>query len=367
MVTVDEFSRLVSGIYTAAVSPQYWESALREIDRTFGATGAALLWAGGGFYSVQNEVPSPKTRELYLTHYHQIDHVVQTMQRGPVGEVRTGTELVFPSRNSEFYADWLRPNEIEDGLFVRLNKGPRPTCFMMHTASRSDSFDTPDRLKLMGGLVVHLQQALRTHHQLVGLAQNNAEFAAALDVVRHGVVIVGSDAGIIKSNIAAEKILCAEDGVHSRSGRIAAASAHSEHELHHAIHTAVADDGINIRGGRSFTCPRPSGKRPYVIHVLPLHRDEMGERVWTASALVLIVDPERDPEPSTALLRRLYALTKTEADVTLRIMRGADAKQISDELSVSLPTIRTHIQHVLDKTDTHRQTDLVRLLMTLNP
>ena len=75
---------------------------------------------------------------------------------------------------------------------------------------------------------------------------------------------------------------------------------------------------------------------------------------------MLIIDPEHEPEPAAALLRRLYGLTNTEAEVALRIVRGADLKQISDELSVSVTTVRTHLQHIFDKTDTHRQAELVR-------
>ena len=36
MVTVEDFSRLVSGIYAAAVTPQHWEPAIRDIHRTMG-------------------------------------------------------------------------------------------------------------------------------------------------------------------------------------------------------------------------------------------------------------------------------------------------------------------------------------------
>jgi DNA-binding CsgD family transcriptional regulator len=60
-------------------------------------------------------------------------------------------------------------------------------------------------------------------------------------------------------------------------------------------------------------------------------------------------------------------LTATEAEVALRISRGISLKQISDELSVSYETIRTHVQHVFDKTDTHRQGELVRLLLAHRP
>ncbi|MCW2686035.1 MAG: hypothetical protein JWR37_925, partial [Mycobacterium sp.] len=36
MVTVDEFSRLVSDVYAAAVTPQHWEAAIDGIRRTMG-------------------------------------------------------------------------------------------------------------------------------------------------------------------------------------------------------------------------------------------------------------------------------------------------------------------------------------------
>ena len=88
-------------------------------------------------------------------------------------------------------------------------------------------------------------------------------------------------------------------------------------------------------------------------------------------ALVLIIDPEDEPAPAAALLRRLYHLTEAEAEaeaeVAVHVMHGADLKQISDELSISLTTVRTHLQHVFDKTDTHRQAELVRLLLALSP
>jgi DNA-binding CsgD family transcriptional regulator len=82
---------------------------------------------------------------------------------------------------------------------------------------------------------------------------------------------------------------------------------------------------------------------------------------------VLIIDPEQESEPSATLLRRLFGLTRSEAEVAVRIARGGDVKEIAEELSVSLATVRTHLQHVFDKTDTHRQSELVRRLLTLSP
>jgi DNA-binding CsgD family transcriptional regulator len=214
---------------------------------------------------------------------------------------------------------------------------------------------------------MHLQQALRTQDKLAALADSTVQLAGALEVVRHGIIIVAGEHLVINLNSAAERIFRAEDGLCKRSGRIAVTSTHAEQELHCAIRNALAGDRSGIRNGRSLTCSRPSGKRPYVIHVLPAHRRNADEPLRQPMALVLIIDPEDEPEPAAALLRRLYRLTEAEAEVALHMMHGADLKQISDELSISLTTVRTHLHHVFDKTDTHRQADLVRLLLVLSP
>jgi DNA-binding CsgD family transcriptional regulator/PAS domain-containing protein len=370
MVTVEDFSRLVSGIYAAAVTPQHWELAIRDIHRTLGATGGSLLMADERGLVHPELDPSNLpvgAADSYAEHFSRLDHVVAAVKEGPVGAVRTGTELIDPYRNSEFYMDWLRPNELEDGLFVRLGDGPRPTCFIVGAPRRTESLDTDGRVKLLGGLVMHLQQALRTQDKLAALANSAVELAGALEVVRRGIIIVAGEHLVINLNSAAERIFRAEDGLCMRSGRIAATSPHAEQELHCAVRNALDEERSTVRSGRSLTCSRPSGKRAYVIHVLPAHRRNADEPLRRPMALVLIIDPEDEPEPAAALLRRLYRFTEAEAEVALHVMHGADLKQISDELSISLTTVRTHLHHVFDKTDTHRQAELVRLLLGLTP
>jgi len=364
MVRLDEFSRLVAGIYSAAVTPHQWEPALRQIQHTLGGTVGTLVMGDGEVRTnVASTLPEGAAKS-YADYYYRLDHVVATVANGPVGVVRTGTELIAPHRNTEFHSDWIRPYELEDGLFVRLS-GPSSTCFVVAAPRQSDSFYIAERMKLMDALVPHLQQALRTQASFAGLARDNADLLDALEVVRHGTIVVGSASRVIYLNTAAQRILTADDGLHVRSGYVGAASTSAKQHLFRAVEDALAGDGSDIRAGRSFTCGRPSGKRPYVIHVLPLHRAGIDYPSAEARALIVIVDSEREPQPAVAMWRRLYGLTRTEAEVALRISRGADLKQISEELSVSLPTVRTHLQRIFAKTDTHRQAELVRFLLLL--
>ncbi len=365
MVTVEDFSRLVSGVYAAAVTPQHWQLAIRDIHRTIGGTGGSLLLGDGAVWSFQNSTLPEAALKSYAEHYAPLDYAIAAVEKGPVGVVRTGPEIVFRNRNREFYVGWMRPNELEDGLFVRLTGGPRPACFLV--MSSTQSFDTSERVKLMSALVPHLRQAVCTQDKLEALAHSAVELAGALEVVRHGIVLVARENLVVNLNSAAELIFRAGDGLCMRSSHIAATSAHAERELNVAIHNALTGERSSVRRGWSLTCARPSGKRPYVIHVLPSHRRDADEPHSQPLALVLIIDPDDEPEPAAALLRRLYDLTRAEADIALHLVQGADLKEISEQLSISLATVRTHLQRVFDKTDTHRQAELVRLLLVLRP
>jgi DNA-binding CsgD family transcriptional regulator/PAS domain-containing protein len=363
VIAVEEFSHLVAGIYAAATAPDQWESAIRDIHCSLGGTGASLLRGGGAVWSFHQSTISSDALDSYAQYYYRLDYVLAALQDGPVGAVRTGAEVVVPNRNGEFHARWMRPNELEDGLFVRLADGPQATCFILCTSDPSGSFDDPERVRAMSGLVVHLQQALRTQKRLTALATDNWALAGALEAVRHGIVITGRKGLVLDLNSAAEAILRAEDGLIHRHGAISAVATRTDQELRRALRYALGDDSSDVPGGHSFTCPRPSGKRPYVLHVVPLSRTSYDETPTDPAALVLICDPEHDNESATALLRRLFGLTSAEAEVAVYISRGMTLKQIADELSVCYQTVRTHLQHVFDKTDTHRQGELVRLLL----
>jgi DNA-binding CsgD family transcriptional regulator/PAS domain-containing protein len=367
MVSIDEFSRLVAGIYAAAVTPEDWGAALGAIRGCTGGTHSGLFVPDGVSRSIIGATVPDGAGKSYIDYYYRLDYVLAALERGPVGAVRTGSELMDPHTGREFHADWLRRIDVNDGLFVRLTDGPRPTCFVLAALRATESFDTCERVKLVSGLVPHLQQALKAQTKLTAAVRRSADIRDALDVIQHGVISVGPQCTVIHLNSAAEELLRAGDGLHTSSGRVGATDPHVDRELHRALHAALFGGRSGIRGADSLLCKRPSGKRPFLIHVVPLHPLGVGENPRAPSALIMIKDPERVTESATTLMRRLYGLTSGEAEVAVRLTAGTSLRDIASELSVSYQTVRTHLQHVFDKTDTHRQGELIRLLLALSP
>ena len=107
MVTIEDFSRLVAGIHAAAITPQQWEPALRDVVGTLDATGGGLVFADGSSRWQVGAILPPEAAQSYAEHYSRIDHVLAAVEEGPVGAVRAGGELIAAKPTTEFHADWI--------------------------------------------------------------------------------------------------------------------------------------------------------------------------------------------------------------------------------------------------------------------
>jgi DNA-binding CsgD family transcriptional regulator len=363
MVSLGDFSRLVSAIHAAAITPEHWIAAMEAVRSTFGSTSAGLITVEGTSRVIKSAHLPQNAEVAYREHYRRVDYVLDAVERGPVGLVRSGEPLVALNARSEFNADWLRPHEMQDGMFVRLTGGCQPTSFLVATPKHSKTFATAERIGLFGALVPHLQQALRSQQHLSDLVHRANDMTEAVDGMRNGVFVVGSGSAVAYVNRVAERILAVGDGVRVLAGRLGLATPAADASLHRHISKAIGRTESGARPGGSLLCPRIDGERPYVIHVVPF--TSAAPEGHQRRALVIVIDPERHVEPPRDLLNRLFGLTRAEADIALRVTRGDGLKPISDEMSLSMATVKTHLQHVFAKTGTHRQAELVRLLLAI--
>ncbi|KUI36396.1 LuxR family transcriptional regulator [Mycobacterium sp. IS-1496] len=366
MVTLDEFSRLVSAIHDAAVTPEHWVDAMADIRHSLGAVTGAMLIADDVGRSAERASLPPDAHRTYREYYHRIDYVLEAVERGPVGLIHSGRVLVDLDERSEFNGDWIQPNHMDDGLFVRLTADGHPACFIVADRRRDEPFVTAERAALVTALIPHFQQALRTEKHLAELRRDAGDLAGAIDSMRQAVLVVTANSVVLYCNSSASMLLRRADGLAVRSGRLRALRSDVDAALAHAVYDALGMGDGGARSGASVLCPRPSGGHAFVAHTFPFPAGE--ERGWAEPrALVVIADPDNRPQPPKEMLRNLFGLTNGECDVALRVAGGQGLTPISEELSVSLATVKTHLQHVFDKTDTHRQAELVRLLTALLP
>lgn len=186
-------------------------------------------------------------------------------------------------------------------------------------------------------------EARWTNTQVVGLLDE------LMEALPDAAILVGADMRVLAVNTRATGLLAQADGLCTASGLLRAGFvAESE-----ALRRAVAGPAGAAEEAHGFVARRPSGKPALQIRV---RRIRAGQSGWR---LILVHDPEQDPDISEAMLCRLHGLTRAESAVAARISRCMSVEEVAASLSISVMTARSHLKHAFAKLGVSRQAELV--------
>ncbi|MDG4663414.1 helix-turn-helix transcriptional regulator [Mycobacterium sp. 236(2023)] len=358
MITIEQFSQITTEVHSAAAAPDRWVGALELVRTTLGGTGCALVSADNGPRDALScSISAPAMRD-YKDYYRDLDYVLEAVDASAVGTVHAGEELIALNPRSEFNADWMRPNEMDGGLFVRITERPRTVSFLVAAPQGNKSFAEPDKARVVELLVPHLRHALHTENILSELRGEVRRPAHPVDAMTAPAAVLAADTTVLQSNQAFDALIRCSTGFSVHCDRLTLTMPRSDIEFRRSISAATASAE---RTGNSLRLPRTGELRPLIVTISPVWEQGLPH------ALVVIVDPDERRAPPKPVVQQIFSLTNAEAEVALRIGRGQTLSVIADELSLTVATIKTHLQHVYDKTDTHRQAELVRLLAAITP
>lgn len=215
-------------------------------------------------------------------------------------------------------------------------------------------------------LMVHLERALAISRRLGHLALRFTAAREVLDRLHTAVAVLDSHARVMLVNRAAEGILAARDGLRLAGTRLHAAARPDAERLSALVRSAIdAATGRAPGAGGRLALTRPSRRRPYALLVTPLPRKELLFLPERPAAMVFITDPEHRHEPPPDALMRLHGLTRRQAELAVVLAAGHSLEETAAALGISTATARVHLRQVFAKTDTHRQAELVKLLIGL--
>jgi DNA-binding CsgD family transcriptional regulator len=175
-------------------------------------------------------------------------------------------------------------------------------------------------------------------------------------------ILADADARVRFANRAARTFLASRDGLRADHDGLSADRPRLSLALRTLIARAVAAPA-EAGGGGMLALARASLKRPLSVLVSSLPNFHGAPFTSVPVALVLVTDPERSAALSPDYLRQLYGLTRMEAAVATAAAEGESRKAIGEKLGMAQPTVGSHLAQIFRKTGTHRQAELVRLLL----
>ncbi|MGE0419680.1 MAG: helix-turn-helix transcriptional regulator, partial [Acetobacteraceae bacterium] len=113
---------------------------------------------------------------------------------------------------------------------------------------------------------------------------------------------------------------------------------------------------------------QPDGTR-FAGHLMPLAgslRDGADRQRRARTALFIQPVGELQPLPGEVLVK-LYGLTPAETRLLALLGQDLSLDETAATLGITMPTARTHLQRIFQKTNTNRQSQLVRLVLSALP
>ena len=208
-------------------------------------------------------------------------------------------------------------------------------------------------------LLPHVLRAQAVHLKWWHLRQEQQTRTFALEALGRACLVVDVG-GKVSWLSAAEALLNRNDGLSLRSGQLCVSTPKQHQLLLEAVRRCVAI-GKDVSGsaGDTLLVVRKPPAAPLLITVLPIPGSE------TSEVLLILGDPERQRAVPAKVLRNLYGLTTAEARVALLLAEGYAVEDIAVRLQVKLGTVRNQLKQVFSKTATHRQAQLVRLVLSI--
>jgi DNA-binding CsgD family transcriptional regulator len=364
----DLFLDTLAAIYDAALQPEAWPTALSRVRDLLGGNWpvmAAIRRTGETDFMEQDAEGSNDHLDFFRQKYNSPDTnpAIPTLMASREGTIILREQDMNDTEwhRCGLYREIYRPAGLYHGLGALILKSDSHMVALgLNRRKKAGQFASRD-VKLLARTVPHIRRAIQVFLRLADLQSRGVAHLALWDMLAFGVVLLDREGKALWSNQEATAILARADGLAIHNKCLCASNTSENASLQQIIRVAIAtSEGRSTLCGAPLRVSRPSMVRSFALLVAPIRMDPVS--ALQPAAVVFITDPESKSEMPSEILKRLYGLTAREAGLAALLLQGIDLAEAAERLGVRMNTVRTHLRLIFEKTDTHRQAELVRLL-----
>jgi len=362
------YDDLVARLYASAGGQGTWEATLAQFADQFGASALAFHVHDAAFKPVSAKVHGYSKEfsdQFYASGGFARDPRVARFAKVPPGSVYYDHMLYDVS---EMERD-PRVRETIDALKVKYQLGtilrlPNQTIGSLALLSTpEEGHASPSAIASFRRLAPHIEQASALGLVIEVQALTQRALLDALALKADAVIILDGAGVPVFMNEGATQILSADDGLRYRAGAFITRRPPETRKLLRAVGDAIA---MSLRSGEKpggqLLITRPSGKRPYVLRVMPAPQIELFLGRQSLACVMHIQDLAKIHVPSRESLIVVFGLTEREADLAIALMQCTGLESAAADTRMAVNTARNHLQSVFRKTGTGNQAAAVQLL-----
>ncbi|MBR0754695.1 helix-turn-helix transcriptional regulator [Bradyrhizobium jicamae] len=360
-IDVDQLSDVMTRLGEAVVDPAAWTDIMTSICEAVGATAAVLLQADVRTPDVPRTAAIDEAVQLYFAqNWHLQDPRARGVPRAMSGEIITDQQLLTPEelRSDPMYNEVLYRYGFKWFAGIGFWADTAPWVLTLQRTGQEGLFETRET-RLLAQLAPRLTETA-TLSTVVGRVALTS-MTGILDRVQQPAIVLDRAGLAIDRNTAADAGFDEDIRVRDRrlvlrdKAAMARFDAVIDRIRNAPEHAALPVEPILIRRAT---------KGPVVMRVLPI--DGAARNVFLGARAMLVLSnltPRALPEP--ALIAQAFGLTPAEARLVALLAGGLSITDAADRLGIVRDTARNQLKSVFAKTGTHRQPELVGLVLQI--
>ncbi len=220
---------------------------------------------------------------------------------------------------------------------------------------------TPAELRGYQALHPHLHRALHSYWAFAAIRREQLAVEETLDAVPQPLLVLRANGTVEHANPPARALLATAGVIRVLGNHVQRIGQLDMATLTHALRIT----SIGAAQTLSTWFDDNGRLRSAVLRLTPVPRDHAVRNRWPGAEVLLLVDLVDAAEHCTTLLHALarhHQLTTAEASLLGQLVAGATLAEAAEHEQVRVSTMRSHMAHLLAKTGTRRQSDLMRLM-----
>jgi DNA-binding CsgD family transcriptional regulator/PAS domain-containing protein len=361
----DELLGIAFNFNDAVLSQNTWQTALQDLADAFGGSFATfeVIDKKTRTHVQHHDSSELEVQTEYLKHFMPINPRYAFGFRPDAPNIMHDAQFMSEQdmNRNEFYMDFLRPHDLR--YFLAYKAYETHTHIGVFTIQKSKKSKPPSEedLQAFNQLAPSFSRVADSQFEYGHLFASMRNLENVIDGMEDGVLVLDANGTVGQMNSAADRIVRLNDGISISSGKIVCGDAEKNEKLAQLIHLLSNNASLAV-SEKILLIQRNSNSHPYQIRIQRSTGCQHDQLAPSGALIMFIRDPDQVVELDVLALIDSFGLTPAEASIAILITKGQAANEISISLKVSVPTVRSHIQRIMQKMGVTRQIDVVRIL-----
>lgn len=227
---------------------------------------------------------------------------------------------------------------------------------------------TKEKIEFVDKLVPHLKRAISLRRELYEYSQQNILGYALINKMAQPTMLLNLTGQIAHYNKAVDRLLEKTSLIGISNHELTIIEPYGDQlkdslqSIERLYRYKQLDEQQDLQDG-CIKVTAKDGENLYIFASLLSSELELKAFGMRPMVMLTFYHPNYTVMIDTQLLQAAFKLTPAECKAALTLLEGFSIKEISQKNKISVDTVKKQIQSIYTKTDTHKQSDLVKLLL----